>query len=519
MNHLDHVISVCCLRDIELWKLCAKHVNTFVSSSHYSVIVPDKDTSSFERASPPNFNIIPESTFCRDYYHLLYDRIKNINLGRFGWYLQQFIKLSAIEHFNDKNILIWDADTIPLRHLRFFSDNGEPIFYLSNEYNLPYFQAIDKILGLDKITPKSFISQNMPIPSDWGRSCLRKIENLHQCHWFEALLKKIDFGQQSGFSEYETLGTFFTHYYNSSVKYQLTPWERRGFHNLKCIPTNSSQLEGNAFRNFDYVAFEVWDGLSLQNTTLSTKMVRNLWKFAGIVRRRILNRRKKRIIYRFLTKCFRSKSTLSILKVGATNGQQNDALGKFLRKKGNYRARLVEPIPEYSKSLKTLYSDRPDIEIIEAAAGEEDGELSLYYIPEEIALQMNGNGPQNHWAKGKASFSKAQIVSWIWQNCFRGEEDYSRIQEWLTSIERLAVPIVRTDKLLHNDANPSSTVLLIEVQDFEHQVVRGIDHRYLPRWIILQQDTADFSASNYLRSIGYIPHLSGCNIIFERPTN
>ena len=51
-------------------------------------------------------------------------------VSRTGWFLQQFLKLGfALSELCDTDYyLSWDADTLPLRKLQFFSETGHPLF-------------------------------------------------------------------------------------------------------------------------------------------------------------------------------------------------------------------------------------------------------------------------------------------------------------------------------------------------------------------------------------------------------
>ena len=91
-----------------------------------------------------------------------------MNPSRFGWYLQQFLKLSALQKFNQEPVIIWDADSVALNPISFFRPDGGIEIYTSDEYHLPYFELIDRLLRMDKRVPFSFIAQCLPVPAGWG---------------------------------------------------------------------------------------------------------------------------------------------------------------------------------------------------------------------------------------------------------------------------------------------------------------------------------------------------------------
>lgn len=80
-----------------------------------------------------------------------------------GWYLQQFLKMGfAMSEYSEDYYLIWDADTLPVRKIDFFHDN-KVLFCLKDEYHIPYFDTLKKIIGQSKAISQSFIAEHMMI--------------------------------------------------------------------------------------------------------------------------------------------------------------------------------------------------------------------------------------------------------------------------------------------------------------------------------------------------------------------
>ena len=76
------------------------------------------------------------------------------------------------------------------------------------------------MLKYDKSVPFSFVSQCLPVYSDWVIEFKKVIEHLHDKNWFDAILDNTNLNQLSGFSEYETLGTFFVNNYKEKFTFQ-----------------------------------------------------------------------------------------------------------------------------------------------------------------------------------------------------------------------------------------------------------------------------------------------------------
>jgi hypothetical protein len=65
-------------------------------------------------------------------------------IKRSGWYIQQFLKMIYCRLCRDKFYLIWDSDTIPIKKVKMFNNNGKPIFDVKTEYHKPYFITLKK---------------------------------------------------------------------------------------------------------------------------------------------------------------------------------------------------------------------------------------------------------------------------------------------------------------------------------------------------------------------------------------
>jgi hypothetical protein len=119
------LISVCSVKDLEVWKVASKFIVRNIKSKNYIVIVPDNEVELFTKSTNKKFKVKPESLFIGKLKEILKERISIANQDRIGWYLQQFIKFSAIKKAIINNadndvILIWDADTIPLKKIKFY---------------------------------------------------------------------------------------------------------------------------------------------------------------------------------------------------------------------------------------------------------------------------------------------------------------------------------------------------------------------------------------------------------------
>lgn len=73
-----------------------------------------------------------------------------------NWHFQQYLKLFQL--VTSDWYLTWDCDTIACREISFY-ENGKPIYYYGWEQNhAPYFRFQEKMIGISRVGPHTFIS-------------------------------------------------------------------------------------------------------------------------------------------------------------------------------------------------------------------------------------------------------------------------------------------------------------------------------------------------------------------------
>lgn len=263
MTPIDLAFSVCASPGLDTWSVVSQHIPDRIHATSFRVIVPDHEVDLFRDHTNPRIQVVPESRYVGDFPDELRKRLPGSNRHRLGWYLQQMIKLTVLAELSaNQTALIWDADTLPIHNLTFLAPTGQLRYFASRENHAPYFAAIDRLLGLNKIVPFSFIAQCFPIHGLWMQEFIRAIEEKHQQPWQRAILNAIDFNQASGFSEYETLGTFFSHRHPQQIDFAHARWLRRGNSRLGGICRIESPLLRPLVARYRFVAFERWDPIN-----------------------------------------------------------------------------------------------------------------------------------------------------------------------------------------------------------------------------------------------------------------
>jgi hypothetical protein len=256
---VNHLVSVANRVTLPVWKEAAPRILKFIQSDNYSVVVPDDEVDDFKAATPRGFDVLGESLIVGEIIPELRSRVLKVNPDRLGWYLQQFIKLKFVmDHAEGERFLIWDADTVPLKKLEFFDCEGKPKYFTGTDFHEPYFSFIGRLLTMNKVCEFSFIAQNFPVTRSQLSSFRSTVEKKHSSTWWRALLNLIDFRENSGFSEYETLGTYISNVEGPITNLQTEPWHRSGWSFIWF--RNISHASSIGLRKgYSFFAFEAYD--------------------------------------------------------------------------------------------------------------------------------------------------------------------------------------------------------------------------------------------------------------------
>ncbi len=263
---IQRVVSVCEARDIRVWKIASERIVRHIAAESYQLVCPDLQIALFREATHAGWQILGEDSFTADCnIAMIRERVRGDNTQRVNWLFQQFVKMNAIsrsELGDEDVVLIWDADTVPLRDISFVeSGTGRLLCYHGTERHAPYFKTLETLLGFGRVTELSFIAQCLPLKARWLRELLAEIESRAGKPYAEAVLECLPGESGAEFSEYETIGSWMFRRYPEDVAFRdSNSWMRTG---SSLFPTN---LSGGFARvlfsilaaHYDYVAIESW---------------------------------------------------------------------------------------------------------------------------------------------------------------------------------------------------------------------------------------------------------------------
>lgn len=263
---IKRVVSVCEARDMRVWKIASERILRHIAAESYQLVCPDSQVALFRETTPPAWDVLGEDAFTKDCtVAMIRERVTGENTQRVGWLFQQFVKMNAIRRSDlgaGDVVLIWDADTIPLRDLRFVESGTERLLcYHGTERHLPYFRTIEALLGFGRMADVSFIAQCLPLRAGWLREMIAEIESRAGRPYAEAVLACLPGESGAEFSEYETIGSWMTSRHPGSVGFRgRNLWIRRG---SSFFPHNLSGFVARALfallgMRYDFVAIESW---------------------------------------------------------------------------------------------------------------------------------------------------------------------------------------------------------------------------------------------------------------------
>jgi hypothetical protein len=153
--------------------------------------------------------------------------------------------------------LIWDADTVPLRPMRFFDESGRMLLTKATEHHTPYFETYRRLLGEEPRREFSFIAQHILVQKSLLREMLARIE-AHipgDGNWASKIMRTLPTQGVNLFSEYETYGHYVKNHHSERVRFVERSWLRPPPSPDGCrLPTRKELAR--AAERYDFVAYE-----------------------------------------------------------------------------------------------------------------------------------------------------------------------------------------------------------------------------------------------------------------------
>ena len=189
-NNYDLVIII---EDLNIFERNRDYYKKFLNYGKIVVISPLNTTNMIKDDNSVLF-ISEDSLIPKQKINEFLRKMKSISTKRDCWYEQQFLKMAYSRICKSEYYLIWDGDTIPIKHIKMF-ENGKPFFDMKTEYHAPYFKTMNCLIPGLKFANKSYISEHMLIKTQFMKNLLDRIESntklSGQIFW-EKILMAID---------------------------------------------------------------------------------------------------------------------------------------------------------------------------------------------------------------------------------------------------------------------------------------------------------------------------------------
>ena len=142
-----------------------------------------------------------------------------------------------------------------------------------------------------------------------------------------------------------------------------------------------------------------------------------------------------------------------VLQIGANDGTSVDPVHASIRRHGLH-ALLVEPLPDMFEKLTAAYEGCPRVQFERAVIAQEDGEVPFYRVRRDFL------GPAKFHTM--ASLDRNHLLKHVGANLNPGD------------IEEILLKAHSVRSLLANHGDPEVSILQVDVEGFDHHVVRMV---------------------------------------------
>lgn len=244
------VAIVVASKDFHLIKSCIEFAikNSLNPVSKVSIVTPHKDRENcleivkvLEISTP--IEVISEEVLISEEDR---SKIRTFFGNKYGWIIQQLLKISFVKEQNSSGVLIVDADTLVLEPTLWLDRHFKQLLLVSNEFHKPYYQFLIKIGLIPKNPQYTFVTHHMVLQPMYLESILNKICGGSISKLIDLIISLADRKNSSPVCvEYELYGQGMFEFFSESIVLSR-------FCNLPL------KYEGNAFVSENFV--EVYAG-------------------------------------------------------------------------------------------------------------------------------------------------------------------------------------------------------------------------------------------------------------------
>jgi FkbM family methyltransferase len=142
-----------------------------------------------------------------------------------------------------------------------------------------------------------------------------------------------------------------------------------------------------------------------------------------------------------------------VLQVGANDGQSVDPLGASLSRR-QWRAVLVEPLPEPYSKLQAYHANHPHVTTVNCAVGDEDGQATIWRFEAgpDVPLKLTEC----------ASFNRTMLTRRI--------KNRPDLRKRIVGVE---VPVFTVPSLMQQHGLPQIHLLQIDAEGYDYKIIHS----------------------------------------------
>lgn len=183
----------------------------------------------------------------------------------------------------------------------------------------------------------------------------------------------------------------------------------------------------------------------------------------------------KRNPARFLARILGSIDDVSVVQIGACDGERQDPIRRLLLARPGWRALLVEPFPDVHRVLRANYPDEERFTLVQAGIAETEGEMPFWFVPSEARAELD-------WLPGHVD----QLGTFVRDDLIV-ELGASRAAELEPYVRSTPVPTMRLDTLFERHGVDRIDLFMVDTNGYDLVILRQFDvDRYRPKVIVFE---------------------------------
>lgn len=228
-------------------------IHQCASEVRVTVIVPSKDIAICQSllGAFSNLTLVDEETVLSEDFRLT---LKHRFGERYGWALQQVLKVVYVLESNLDGVFVVDADTILIDRRNWITQEGHQVLTPSDEFNPSYYEFLSSV-GLGSLAPEfTFVSHHMMMQPWILREAFAAAGWKHPLDLLNAIVAHTYLNEQSPFSiDYELYAQYIMKAHPDLI--ELQKWSNLSVPRRKELELHIQSTTGKFSNRFSSISF------------------------------------------------------------------------------------------------------------------------------------------------------------------------------------------------------------------------------------------------------------------------